>query len=298
MTGLDYTTPESDYHPKSDAALELVGSGHGPGVFIPFEILELTEDVATALIFSQMLYWASKMKFKAFYKSDAEWCNELKISRSVLRRVIHGDKRYENGRMTLKDLGVETSVEMANGAPTTHYRINFATLDLCLSGNALSAKQTVHCMLSRQSITEEYQKTTEHSTESADAPLFVEADKPDISSKKTRSAHREMVGALLSEMGISKATKADYSKAGSVAKELLRLELTVQDVPGLIQHVRNEAAGKWKVTLTSLTTNGRVSEYVKARDKDYTIVETPDNTTPLNMDQFLVNMDGDDDNSE
>ena len=289
-----HSTEQTQYYPQSPEVLEVLASGHGPGVFVPFRLLEITRDPATALIFSQMLYWASKMKFQWFYKSDQDWCDELHLSRNVVRRVIHGDSRSANGGITLQDLGVEIEVRQANGAPTKHYRINFDVLAKHLETPPLSAMQTNDCVQCRQSITEDYTEDTIHSTETADAPLFSEPQAPTIQQKPT---HKAMVGALLEAMGITTPTKADWGQAGRVAKELMAAELELSDAYGLVQHVRTEAAGKWRVTLNSLITKGRVSDYLTKRVQDYTIVES-EPTAPLNMDEFLVDFGDEDVNSQ
>ncbi len=290
----DYTTA---FNPdKHVFVARILGSGHGPGVFVPFEILQLTGDPATAIILSQMLYWFSKMG-REFYKSDASWCEELHLSRNVVRRVIHGDKRSENGNPSLKDFGIEVTVKRANGAPTSHYRINYDRLEAYLnerfSSDPLSAMQTNDCMQCRQSITEEYTETTLYkSTDAQSAPTAgtqaadaaPRADKPEIDTSDEKPNHKQMTAAVLEAFEVIAPTGADYGKAGKVAKELRNAGLALSDVPALVQFVRVQAAGKWKVTMTSIITNGRVSEYIRHRDTSYTIVESDNNDTgPMNM---------------
>ena len=43
--------------------------------------------------------------------------------------------------------------------------------------------------------------------------------------------------------------------------------MAAEDFGALVQFVRNQAAGRWTVTMTSLTTNGRVSAFLAARNK-------------------------------
>ena len=304
------STQQQEYYPENKPLVsKLLMRSQGKGVFIPFALLEITGDAATAIVFKQMLYWSEKMNYRWFYKSDQDWCNELHLTKRVIRRVIHGDKRSANGKTTLQDMGLEVETRIANGSPTSHYRINFAKLDAFLAAhfstetNGTNADNNdeplvpmvpMHCNHCRQSITVDYQESTLQSTETADAPLFSEPQAPTIQEKPT---HKAMVGALLEAMGITTPTKADWGQAGRVAKELLAAELELSDAHGLVQHVRTEAAGKWRVTLNSLITKGRVSDYLAKRDRDYTIVES-EPTAPLNMDEFLVDFGDEDVNSQ
>ena len=91
-------------------------SGQANILTIPRLYIEMLggEHIA-ALLLSQCIYWSDRTKRADgfFYKSDSEWKEELCISRFQLKRALN----------VLGGL-IETKLKKANGAPTTHYRVN------------------------------------------------------------------------------------------------------------------------------------------------------------------------------
>ena len=282
----DYNNSESDYktdnHPH---VMKIVGSGHGPGTFVPFELIAITGDAATAILFSQILYWSTRMEGRRFYKSVADWHAETKLSERVIRRIVRGNDRSEKGKPTLIDLGIEVSVHRANGAPTYHYRINYRKLSDFLqdyygdaSDDGLYTKGTnPHIPKVQIDMHERYKSLTEDYTE--EKTTHVATDEPPRGVAKNTS-QQVMVGALLEAFAIDKPTQADGSKAGKVAKQLMKVGVQPEDVSDLVAMVRNESGGRWNVTMTSLTTNGRVSKYLQAKARETEVVTMVTDDTP------------------
>ena len=270
-----YTTPESDYQPSNNPhVLQVISSGHGPGTFVPFELIAITGDAATAILFSQMLYWAGKMHGQQFYKSVADWHAEIKLSERVIRRIIRGDKRSENGKPTIQDLGVEVEVHRANGAPTYHYRINYRKLGEYLHSyysqspddDLYTNGTNPHTPMVQGDLNQWYKSITEDYTE--DYTTHAAPDKPSRASDEKQPTQQQMlVGALFDAFDITAPTGPDRTKAGKVAKELAAVGVAAEDVPDLVAFVRRQAAGQWTVTMMSLIGNGRVSQYLQAKER-------------------------------
>lgn len=92
-------------------------SGRNNVVPIPVVYIEITEDYPSAALLNQMIYWSDRTKRTDgyFYKSYAEWYEELRLTEYQVRRATK----------KLKSLGfVETKLKKANGAPTLHYKVD------------------------------------------------------------------------------------------------------------------------------------------------------------------------------
>ena len=84
-------------------------------------------DPKGALLLNQILYWADRTNDPEgwFYKTYADWEEELGFKESVVRRIIKGDSRIQNPKITLAEVGIETTVkDSPTGKPTVHYRVN------------------------------------------------------------------------------------------------------------------------------------------------------------------------------
>jgi hypothetical protein len=96
----------------------LIGSMAGQKniVAIPRIFIHITGDHYTALLLSQLLFWSDKGKNPQwFYKSDKEIREEL----------VFTDYRIRKARAALIELKlIETKLKRAEGAPTTHYKLN------------------------------------------------------------------------------------------------------------------------------------------------------------------------------
>ncbi len=83
---------------------------------IPRVFIQLTGDIESALLLSQVLYWTPRSKDTNgwVYKTYAEWEAELGLRERPLLRA----------RRKLTSMGIlETKLKKANGSPTVHYRI-------------------------------------------------------------------------------------------------------------------------------------------------------------------------------
>ena len=93
-------------------------SGQANILTIPRIYIDITDgDHLAALFLSQCIYWSDKGSKEWFYKSDREWEEELGLSHSQVSRI----------RKKLDPI-LKTKVKRANGAPTTHYMIDFRIL--------------------------------------------------------------------------------------------------------------------------------------------------------------------------
>jgi hypothetical protein len=84
---------------------------------IPRVFITLTKDIKAALLLSQIVYWSDKGRDGWFYKSMAEWHDELSLTRRELERAL-----------TILEPWVTTRLARANSAPTTHYRVDMDRL--------------------------------------------------------------------------------------------------------------------------------------------------------------------------
>jgi uncharacterized phage protein (TIGR02220 family) len=88
-------------------------SGQRNIITIPVILKRLTGGYESAALLSQILYWSGKMDDGFFYKSVAEWSEELCLSPMSVRTA----------RAHLEELGlIDTKVERTDKAPTTFYR--------------------------------------------------------------------------------------------------------------------------------------------------------------------------------
>jgi hypothetical protein len=99
-------------------------------------VILLENDHLAALFLSQCIYWSDRTKRKDgfFYKSVEEWKDETLLTRHQVERITQ----------KLCRLGyIVTELHRANGAPTTHYKVNMRriTADLLKSGNQISGFQ-------------------------------------------------------------------------------------------------------------------------------------------------------------
>ena len=96
-------------------------------------------------------------------------------------------------------------------------------------------------------------------------------EKPKRKRSEKQQKQDRVVDALVETFEYTKPTKSDYSNLRGVAKELLEVGLTHEDIPALVQYVRQkESKGDWTVTARSLIGNGRVGRYIRWRDADKT----------------------------
>ena len=78
-------------------------------------------------LLNQILYWSDRTDDPEgwFWKTYAEWYAETGLTEREIRRIVKGDKRRQNPKKTLQDVGVVVAVRRApTGSPTTHYRLD------------------------------------------------------------------------------------------------------------------------------------------------------------------------------
>jgi len=85
-------------------------TGHENIIAVPRILIELTGDPILAMMLNQLLYWSAQKEW--IYKSLEDWNEE-----------IGGISRHRMDKFSELPY-VETELRKANGAPTTHYRIN------------------------------------------------------------------------------------------------------------------------------------------------------------------------------
>ncbi len=105
---------------KRDYVIELIKTMTGQTniLTIPRMFIDLVGgDIITALFLSQCIYWSSKKDDGWFYKSSAEWREELSLSYYQIKRSSKALSRV-----------LQTKVHKANGTPTVHYKVDFEVL--------------------------------------------------------------------------------------------------------------------------------------------------------------------------
>jgi len=83
---------------------------------IPRVFITMTSETDAALLLGQILYWSDRTTDPEgwFFKSAKEWEEELGLSAYKVNRAVK----------LLASWGVQTRLKKANGAPTTHYRLD------------------------------------------------------------------------------------------------------------------------------------------------------------------------------
>src|SRR5699024_3057536 len=97
--------------------------------------LEMLGEFNTAAFLNQLVFWSDKTKRRDgfFYKTYAEWEDELLLSEYQVRR----------SSKNLRDLGlIETEVKRANGSPTVHYKVNMDELSVSILNKLKQRNQT------------------------------------------------------------------------------------------------------------------------------------------------------------
>lgn len=90
-------------------------TGQSNVLTIPRAFVEYTGTLDAALLLSQILYWSDKGRNGWFYKTYAEWTDELVLSKYQVNKAVN----------ILKNKGIlETKIKRANGSPTLHYKLD------------------------------------------------------------------------------------------------------------------------------------------------------------------------------
>ena len=112
-----------------DSIKQLVSkySGQANIITIPRIYLDLLEgDYPAAALLNQIVYWSDKSKLPGgwFYHSRLEWLSELCLTYFQIKRAT---------KKLLDNHWIECHVKRANGAPTTHYRVNMDKLTTAIN---------------------------------------------------------------------------------------------------------------------------------------------------------------------
>ncbi len=108
-------------------------SGHDRVVTIPKLYIDLTGNLAEAILLNQIVFYSDKSNRKDgfFYKTHEQWAEEICLTE---RQVRHATKKLKEKNL------IETKLLKANGAPTVHYKLLFDNLvkwilTKCKNGN-------------------------------------------------------------------------------------------------------------------------------------------------------------------
>lgn len=83
---------------------------------------DLTEDINSSILLSQIVYWSDRTKRSDgyFYKSYEDWFKEIPLTKYQIKRAA----------TKLEDLGlIATKVKRVLGTPTLHYKVNMEALE-------------------------------------------------------------------------------------------------------------------------------------------------------------------------
>ena len=110
-------------------------SGTERHITVPKVYLEILGDFNTAAFLNQLIFWSDKTKRADgyFYKTYAEWNDELLLSEYQVRRSAK----------ILKEKGfIDTKLKKANGSPTLHYKVNMVELSESILNKLKNRNQT------------------------------------------------------------------------------------------------------------------------------------------------------------
>lgn len=101
-------------------------SGQHNMLVVPRLLIDITLDIKSALLLSQLIYWSDRAGDRNgwIYKSHKDWQTELGLNRYFL----------DKARDRLIQLGlIEVKIKKANGSPTMHFRVKADALGKTLN---------------------------------------------------------------------------------------------------------------------------------------------------------------------
>ncbi len=101
-------------------------SGQQSMLVLPRLLIDITLDIKSALLLSQLIYWSDRTTDGNgwIYKSHKDWQTELGLNRYFL----------DKARDRLIQLGlIEVKIKKANGSPTMHFRVKADALGKTLN---------------------------------------------------------------------------------------------------------------------------------------------------------------------
>lgn len=192
------------------AIIELVRSisGQSNVLTIPKFYIDLTGDHIAALFLSQCVYWSDRNKNNGwFYKTEAEWQEELGISPYQVRRARKILEPY-----------IETKLKKANNAPTVHYKVNIENLTnaiIDLLSNKVDNSESEVSSLSRNFINQDNEETSQSLTETT--------NKTTDSTAKAVSDHDENSDPLAGYFGSNGSQPKEQAAQAEKPKKLNKL---------------------------------------------------------------------------
>jgi hypothetical protein len=105
-----------------DILKQFTGQANIISVSVP--MIDFTGSIEAALLLSQIIFWCDRTKNDDgwFYKSYAEWFEEIRLSEYQVRKIV---KRFESQGM------VNICKRKILGAPTLHYQLNWDVFSEC-----------------------------------------------------------------------------------------------------------------------------------------------------------------------
>jgi hypothetical protein len=118
---------------------------------------------------------------------------------------------------------------------------------------------------------DEARARTAHSSEKTASVKDTAQPTPEQPAKEARARTPRQIEAVAAAEGLAAAmgvtlASSDYGLYKKHAALLVSAGVTLAEFDLYVKRVRRAADGKWTVTVTSLTANGRISEYITARD--------------------------------
>jgi DnaD/phage-associated family protein len=149
----------------------------------------LGDDINAALILSQLVYWSDRggRNDGWIYKSFVDWKTETSLSQYQVTRAC--DKLKKAGML-------ETDIKLANGAPTTHYRVNLEMLTnwiIKFLNNGLSRNLIMDYEETSQS---DYEETSQSDYEETSQSLTETTQRLPKNSTETTAVNAAAVGKI------------------------------------------------------------------------------------------------------
>lgn len=138
------------------AAIALIKAMTGQAniLTIPRPFVDYMGNLDGALFLSQLVYWSDKGRDGWFYKTYAEWQEEICLSEYEIKKAVK----------VLVDRGcLETAVRRANGNPTVHYKLDFDVFSESFINFLQERKPSLsgnESQVSQESLTETTTETT------------------------------------------------------------------------------------------------------------------------------------------
>lgn len=189
-------------------------TGNANIIAVPRVLVKLTGDWNLAAMLSQLIYWSDKGSRSDGYifKAAYDWGVELGVSPYMVKCF---------NRLPY----VKTKIMQANGAPTTHYKLDFdmfidALLVACNNVESDSVKSTNRFDESDESLTKITVKTTKDINDTSTNQKRKIPDTP----------HAKMVEALRVVTGLDMKIKSNAGRIVRASKELVDAGYTEQQV--------------------------------------------------------------------